>query len=57
MFSIHIDRSTFLGIDISFLLELSVWCSCMWSLVCCDASCMLAHCNAVPFVLSSLFVL
>ena len=36
MFSLPIEP--FLGIDISFLLEMSVWCSCLWSLVCCDAS-------------------
>ena len=30
IFSLHIERCTFLGIDISFLLELSVWCSCLW---------------------------
>ena len=55
--SVSIDRCTFLGIAISFLLELSVWCSCLWSLICVMRHCMLAHCNAVPFVLSSLFVL
>ena len=43
----------FLGIDISVVLELSVWCSRLWSFVCC----ILAHCNAVSFVISSLFVL
>ena len=56
IFSLHIDCCTFLGIAISFLLELSVWCS-----VCGPyfmmRNCMLAHCNAVPFVISSLFVL
>ena len=38
MFSLHIERYTFLGIYISFLIDMSVWCSCLWSLVCCDAS-------------------
>ena len=38
MFSLHIERCTFLGIDIFFLLELPVWCSRLWSFVCCDAS-------------------
>ena len=38
MFRLHIERCTFLHIDISFLLELSVRCSRLWSFVCCDAS-------------------
>ena len=38
MFSLNIERCNFLGINISFHIELSVWCSCLWSLVCCDAS-------------------
>ena len=30
MFSLHIDRCTFLGIYINFLFELSVWFSSVW---------------------------
>ena len=56
MFSLHIDRCTFLDIDISFLLELSVWCSCLWSLVCCDASLYAFSLNTVPFVLIALVI-
>ena len=37
MVSLHIDRCTFLGIDISLPLELTVWCSRLWPLVFCDA--------------------
>ena len=40
----------------SFLLELTVWCSRVWSFVV-MRHCMFDHCNAVPFVLSSLFLL
>ena len=45
MFSLHIERGTFLGINISFLRELSVWCCCLLFVV--MRHCMLAHCNAI----------
>ena len=35
---VQVVLSGFLCIGISFLLELSVWCKCLWSFVCCDAS-------------------
>ena len=57
MFSLHIELCTFLGIDISFLLELSVWCSVCGPLFVVMRNGLLAHCNAVSFVLLSLFVL
>ena len=38
IFNLQIDRCILLGIDIIFFLELTVWCSRLWSLVCCDAS-------------------
>ena len=56
MFSLHIERCTFLGIDMSFLLELSagaVVCDPLFTVM---HHCMFAHCSAVPFVLLSLFV-
>ena len=50
MFSLHIERCTFFGIDISFLPALSV-CGTLFVVM---RYCMLAHCNDVSFVLSSL---
>ena len=38
IFNLHIDRCALLGIYINFFLELTVWGSRLWSLVCCDAS-------------------
>ena len=46
MFSLHIECCTFLGIDLNFHLELSVWHSRLWSLFVVMHQDMLAHCNA-----------
>ena len=55
MFSLQIERCIFHVIAISYPLELSIWCSCLWSFVV-MRHCMLAHCNNVLFVLLSVSV-
>ena len=36
LFSLHMKRSIFLFIDISFLIEMSFWCSRLWPVACGD---------------------
>ena len=57
MFSLHIERCIFLALTLASSL------GCQYGVLACGLlfvvkrHCMLAHCNTVPFVLSSLFVL